>query len=135
VIVLSSVPMRDLLRTGENALLIVLIMLTGSLVLWIGLPLGWLWVASQVTAATDSIGAGLGVTLFGLPISVVVMAQLLTWLSNKHRQVRLARGQEDLGHFVLEVVMVISAAVASAVLAIWFFLFSGSSPIPLQIGL
>jgi hypothetical protein len=127
--------MRDFLRTGENALLIVLIMLTGSLVLWIGLPLGWLWVASQITAATDSLGAGLGAALFGLPISLVAMAQVLTWLSNKHREVRIARGQEDLGHFVLEVVMVVSAGIATVGFAIWFFLFSGSSPIPLRIGL
>ncbi len=35
---LSSWRMRDYLRTGENAVLILLIILAGSLVLWIGLP-------------------------------------------------------------------------------------------------
>jgi hypothetical protein len=127
-------PRRDLVRSGESALLLVAIMLIGSLVLWIGLPLAWLWIASQIMAATGSLGAGLGVALFGMPISLVLMARLLTWLSNKHRELRIARGQEDLGHLVLETVVVISAGVGGIAFAIWFLVFSGAEPFPLFSG-
>src|SRR5919198_1120316 len=101
--------MRDRLRTGESALLVVLILLTGSIVLWLGIPLAWLWIASQITGVTGSLGAGIGVALFGMPISVVLMARLLTWLSDKYRALRVARGLEDMGPPVLETVMVVSA--------------------------
>ena len=52
--------MRGLLRTGAGALLVVLIMFIGSLVLWVGTPLLWLWVASQIQGATQSLGTALG---------------------------------------------------------------------------
>jgi hypothetical protein len=126
--------MRDRLRTGESALLVVLILLTGSIVLWVGIPLAWLWIASQITGATGSLGAGIGVALFGMPISVILMARVLTWLSDKYRALRVARGREDLGPLVLETVMVVSAVVATVAFATWFFLFSGASPIPLHGG-
>ena len=48
--------MRQLLRTGSGAILVVLIMFIGSLVLWIGTPLLWLWVGSQIQGATASVG-------------------------------------------------------------------------------
>ena len=48
--------MRELLRTGAGAVLVVLIMFIGSLVLWIGTPLLWLWVGSQIQGATSSLG-------------------------------------------------------------------------------
>lgn len=38
--------LRDLLRTSIGATLVLLIMFIGSLVLWIGTPLLWLWVGS-----------------------------------------------------------------------------------------
>jgi hypothetical protein len=126
--------MRDLLRSGESAVLLVAIMFTGSLVMWVGIPIGWLWIASKVQVATDSLGAGIAAALFGMPISAVLIVALLGWLSDKHRQLRVARGQEDLGTFVLEVVLVVSAGIAIVGFGGWFFLFSGSSPIPLSLG-
>jgi hypothetical protein len=126
--------MRDVWRSGESAVLLVLIMFTGSLVMWIGVPVFWLWVASRVQAATDSLGAGVAAALFGAPISIVLIAGLLGWLSDQHRRLRVARGHEDLGHFVLEVVLVVSAFVTIVGFSAWFFLFSGSSPIPVNVG-
>ena len=43
--------MRELLRIGAGALLRLTIMFVGSLVLWLGTPLLWLWVGSQVQGA------------------------------------------------------------------------------------
>ena len=40
--------MRLLLRNSIGALLVILIMFIGSLGLWIGTPLLWLWIGSQI---------------------------------------------------------------------------------------
>jgi hypothetical protein len=122
-----------LVRFGSSALLLVLIMFVGSLVLWIGIPLGWLWIASQVQSATDSLGAALGAALFGVVVSIALMIPVLNWLSNKHREVQIARGHQDTGHLVLEMVMVTSAGLAIVLFGAWFFLLSGSSPIPVDL--
>jgi hypothetical protein len=125
--------MRTLVRLGSSALVLVLIMFLGSLVMWIGIPLGWLWVASQVQAATDSLGAALGVGMLGVLVSLALVLPVLTWLSDQHRALRVARGHEDTGHLVLEVVIVSSAGVAVVAFSAWFLLFSGASPVPLGI--
>ena len=57
--------MRQLLRTGAGAFLVVAIMFIGSLVLWIGTPLLWLWVGSQIQGQTSSLGAALGAMFVG----------------------------------------------------------------------
>ncbi len=123
------------MRTGLGAALVVLIMFIGSLVLWVGTPLLWLWVGSQVQGATTSLGAALGSALIGVIISVALIAGLLGKLSNTYRANQLARGQEDPGHVVLEGVLVVSAGLALAVFAVWFLLFAGASPVPLGIQL
>ena len=121
------------MRLGESALVLVLIMVLGSLVLWVGVPLGWLWVASQIEASTGSLGAALLAALMGVVVSIAVVVIVLTWLSNKHRELRIARGHEDSGHLVLEVVMVTSAGVTLVGFGAWFLLFAGSSPIPVNL--
>jgi hypothetical protein len=125
--------MRTLLRLGSSALVLVLIMFLGSLVMWVGIPLGWLWVASQVQAATDSLGAALGAGMLGVLVSLAVVVPLLGWLNDQHRALRVARGHDDTGNLVLEVVIVTSAGVAVVGFSAWFLLFSGANPIPLGI--
>ena len=104
--------MRDLLRTGTGAALVVAIMLIGSLGLWLGTPLLWLWVGSQIQGATASLGTSVGATFIGAVITIVVLAGLLSKLSNVYRANRRSRGLDDPGHFVLEVVLVVSAGIA-----------------------
>ena len=124
--------MRDLLRAGSSALLLVLMMFVGSLVLWVGVPVGWLYVGSQVQGATGSLTAALGVMLGGVLVSIVILMSLLGWMSRRHAELRRSRGLEEGGHVALEGIMVVSAAVALHAFAAWFLLFSGSSPIPFQ---
>ena len=50
------------LNYGASALLTALIMVGASLLLWIGVPAGWLWIGSQIQAESDSVG--LSQTLF-----------------------------------------------------------------------
>jgi hypothetical protein len=126
--------MRGFLRTGSSALLLVLMMFVGSLLLWVGVPVGWLYVGSQVQAATGSLGAALGVMALGVAVSIAVLVSLLGWMSRTHSHLREARGLEGGGHVALEGIMVVSAALALISFMTWFFLFSGSSPIPFQGG-
>lgn len=127
--------MRGVLRTGAGAVLVVLIMFVGSFGLWVGTPLAWLWIGSQVQGATDSIGAALGATFPGAVITIVVIASLLAKLSDVYRANRRARGLQDTGHFVLEGVLVISAGITLAAFAVWFLFFAGANPVPLGISL
>ena len=124
--------MRDLLRAGSSALLLVLMMFMGSLVLWVGVPVAWLYVGSQVQGATGSLGAALAVMAAGAVVSILVLMYLLGWMSRRHSELRQSRGLEGGGHVALEGIMVVSAAIALITFVAWFFLFSGSSPIPFQ---
>jgi hypothetical protein len=121
--------------TGAGATLVVLIMFIGSLVLWVGTPLLWLWLGSQVQGATDSLGAALGTMFFGAVFTIALVAVVLGKLSNTYRENRLARGEADPGHVVLEGVLVVSAGLTLAVFAIWFLFFAGANPVPVGINL
>jgi len=124
---------RDLLRTGSGAVMVLLIMVIGSLVLWIGAPLLWLWVGSQIEGATASVGAAVGATFLGAVMTIVLVAAVLAKLSNVYRANCLSRGLDDPGHFVLEVVLVVSAGVTLAAFVIWFFFLAGAEPLPVGI--
>jgi hypothetical protein len=72
--------------------------------------------------------------MFGVPVTLALMVRLLTWLSNLHRSLRVSRGLEDMGHLLLEGVLVVSAGIATTGFAVWFFFFSGASPLPIHGG-
>ena len=127
--------MRAVLRTGAGPVLVVMIMFIGSFGLWIGTPLLWLWVGSQVQGATQSLGAAFATAFAGAVAPVVVLASVLAKLSDVYRANREARGLNDTGHVVLEAVLVVSAGVTIAGFAIWFFLLSGANPVPVDITL
>jgi ABC-type uncharacterized transport system permease subunit len=105
-------------------------MFAGALALWVGVPLAWLYVGSQVQGETDSIGASLAVMFAGAGLSIAAIVSLLLRLNRRHAEMREARGLESYGQVPLEAAMGISAGVAVVGFAVWFFLFSGSSPLP-----
>jgi hypothetical protein len=125
--------MRALLRTTTGAVLVLSIMILGSIVLWVGTPLLWLWVGSQVQGSTQSLGSALAVAFAGVILTVTLLASVLSRLSDIYRGNRIARGGEDPGHVVLEGVLVVSAGVTMAAFAIWFFFFAGAAPAPIGI--
>jgi hypothetical protein len=127
--------MRELLRIGAGALLAVSIMFVGSLVLWLGTPLLWLWVGSQIQGSTSSLGLALLAMGFGVLLTVWLLALLLARLSQVHRANAIARGHDDPGHRVLESVMIVAAGVAIVAFGVWFLLFAGASPVPLGMNL
>ena len=127
--------MRALLRNGTGAILVILIMFIGSLGLWVGTPLLWLWVGSQIQGATDSLGAALAATFIGAIVTITLLASVLAKLSDVYRANCLGRGQSDPGHVVLEAVLVVSAGLTLTIFVIWFFLFAGANPVPVGIQL
>jgi hypothetical protein len=109
-------------------------MVLASAVLWAGVPFGWLWVGSQIQAATDSLGLALLAMAAGIGASIALLLKLLGWLNLQYAHARERRGLESYGNVALEGVMAVSAGLALVSFCIWFFLFSGSSPVPLNLG-
>jgi heme/copper-type cytochrome/quinol oxidase subunit 2 len=112
---------------------LVTIMFLGSLALWLGVPVGWLWLGSQIQGQTDSMGLALGTMMIGMIFTVALLVMLLVWLNRLHIELSAARGRPARGSTALDQVLVVSAVVAVVGFGIWFFGFSGSEPIPLKI--
>ena len=119
---------RDALRTGASGLMVVFIMVVGSLVLWVGVPAGWLWVGSQIQGNTGNVGTALAAMMGGVVVSVVALAMLLAWLNRKHEELREARGLPESESSVLERVLVVTAGIAVVGFTIWFLGFAGPGP-------
>lgn len=120
--------MRNLLRTGVSGLVLLSIMLGGGLVLWMGVPITWLYIGSQVQGETGSVGTAMAVMFLGSIVSIVVIVAVLGWLNRKHVELREARGLESHGQTALEAVMTVSAVIAVVAFGIWFFLIEGPGP-------
>jgi hypothetical protein len=120
--------MRNFLRAGASGLLLLLMMLGAGLVLWIAVPVGWLYVGSQVQGATDSVGAAILVMLVGVVVSIVAVVPMLGWLNRKHLELRAARGLDTQGQTALEAVMTVSVVIAVLVFVVWFFVIAGPGP-------
>jgi hypothetical protein len=114
-------------------MLVVSIMFIGSLGLWVGAPLLWLWVGSQIQGATQSLGTALAAAFLGVIVTIAVVASVLARLSDVYRSNCLARGMSDPGHVMLEGVLVVSAGITIAAFVIWFFFLAGASPVPIGI--
>jgi hypothetical protein len=116
------------LNLGASVVLTSVIMVGASLLLWIGVPAGWLWIGSQVQGSTGNIGTAIAVMLVGAIASIVAIAWVLGTLNRAHERLREARGAEAHGPPLLEVVLVVTAAIALVGFAIWFFVFAGPGP-------
>ena len=126
--------MRRALATGGSGFILILIMLGGGLVLWVGVPVGWLYIGSQIQVSTGSLGAAMAAMMIGAIVSILVIVSMLGWLNRVHQELREARGLDDHGQTALEAVMTVSAGLALLGFGAWFFLFSGASPLPTGLG-
>jgi uncharacterized membrane protein YbhN (UPF0104 family) len=126
------VRLRELM-SGPASTALVLLMLAGCLFLWVGVPLGWIWIGSQVQGAA-SLGAALIVTMLGIVVTIFIVATGLSWLNRRHAEIQERRRRPAGRSSALEVMLVSSAGIAVVGFAIWFFGFSGTSPVPLNLG-
>lgn len=119
--------------SGPASRALVLLMLIGCLLLWVGVPLGWLWIGSQVQGSA-SLGAALMVTMMGITLTIMAVVVALSWLNRRHAELQERRNRPLGPTSALEVMLVSSAAIAVVGFGIWFFVFAGTSPVPLNIG-
>lgn len=115
-------------RGGASALLVVAMMVIGSLVLWVGVPAGWLWIGSQIQAESDSVGTAILVMLVGVLVSVIVLAMLLVRLNRWYEHLRESAGRPERSTSLLELILVITAGVAVVAFGVWFFILTGPGP-------
>ena len=122
---------------------LILLMAVGSILLWIGIPLGWLYLVSQLVDSSEPSMGPYVLVLVGIPATMIAMGKVLAILDRTYGRVtrtapqtraqapwhRSLRGdrQPVRAHSVLDVVMVASVALAVVCFAVWFFLFAGSS--------
>jgi hypothetical protein len=125
------------------ALILILLMIVGSLVLWIGIPVGWIVLASHLTDTSAPTLGPYVLVIFGIPVSMFLFGRFLYRLNalygdvtgnTPHVQARSAwlksmRGEREntRPRTVLDVVMIASVSVAVVAFLIWFFFFAGSS--------
>jgi hypothetical protein len=121
------------LFSGPASAAILLMMLAGCLLLWVGIPLGWLWVGSQVQGSA-SLGTALMVTMTGIVASIFVVLSLLARLNRSHARIQEARNRPTSPTGALELIMVASAGLAVVGFGVWFLVFAGTAPVPLGIG-
>ena len=132
------------MRSSWNpaAVALVALMALGSVVMWIGVPLGLVYVASKIADTPNpSLGPYL-LIIIGLPIGMALVGKGLGALNRAHSRLtgaevdeyrpgwtRSMRGERKVERRggVLDRVMIVSVAVAALVFAVWFFGFAGSS--------
>jgi O-antigen ligase len=137
---------RHRLLWSPVALFLVLLMAVGSIVMWVGLPLGLIWIASAITDSSQpSLGPYL-LILVGLPVGMFAIGKLLGSLDRAHGRItgrlddapqraawlqsmRDERGPRRKRRSVLDTVMIVSVLAALVAGAIWFMAFAGS-PLP-----
>jgi hypothetical protein len=118
--------------SGPVSVLLISLMAAGCLFLWIGVPLLWLWVGSQLQASAP-LGTALMVTMVGAVATILCVAPLLARINRNYVELREARDLPVGETSPLEAMLVVSAAIAVLGFMIWFFGFAGSSPVPLNV--
>ena len=132
--------MGSALGRGAGSALLVLLMAAGSILMWIGVPVFWLWLASQIADSSQpSLGLYL-LVLVGIIGSMVVIGKALGWLNHSHQELtgripqrreqtvwlKSMRAERDMAreHGVLGTVMAWSVSIALLMFGVWFFFFA-----------
>ena len=126
--------------------MLVMAMVACSLMLWVAVPLGWLWVGSQVQAKTDSLGPALLVMAAGVAVSIGLLVYILGHVNRRYLKTRglskfaehhepSIRGITKSGRIgAIEIIMVSTAVVGVIVFIVWFMTFGGTGSVAPDIG-
>ena len=114
------------------AILMVLAMVFVNLLFWGPLPIGWMWVGSQVDYATGSTFLGIIVAFMGLLFALLLGLIVLRRLDVAWILVRRAAGF-DQREGMLGRIFVVTCGIGGTAFAIWFVVFSGSELAPVGI--
>jgi hypothetical protein len=132
--------MGSTIGRGAGSALLVLLMAVGSVFMWIGVPVLWLYLASQLYESSQpSFGVYFGV-LVAIAVTMSVMGKLLGILNRWHMTLtdqlpqkreqtiwlKSMRGDASARrqHGVLATVMAVSVGIALALFGAWFLLFA-----------
>jgi hypothetical protein len=136
-------------RAGRSfaAKVIVAVMIVAALSMWTAIPLGWVWVGSQISEGQAPSGGPYMVVLFGIVISILIISWVLGRLNRVYvhltgdrtvapirpRWLKSLRDSEAprSNPTVLEAVIVASVVLAIISVTAWFFILAGS-PLPSQ---
>jgi hypothetical protein len=132
---------------GVTASAIFAVMLLAALALWTAIPVGWIWIGSQVATTQFPAEGPYAVVAIGIVVTIVLDAWLIGRLNALYMRItgtnRLApmrpnwlKSMRDSGGArstttVVEAVMMGSVLLAGFVFVAWFFLLAGS-PLPNQ---
>ena len=125
------------------AALLIALMAIGSILLWLGIPVGWLYLVSRLVKSSQPSMGPYVLLIVGIPASMIVVGKALSKLNRVYGEVtgttptmrarspwmKSMRGERESGRArtVLDVVMVWSVALALLCFGVWFFAFAGSS--------
>ena len=125
------------------SLFLIALMAIGSVVMWIGVPVGLIYLASRLADSSKPSMGPYVLILVGLVVGMMAVGKLLGALDRYHGRVtglddgkpeqaawmKSMRGDRERKRrrSVLDSVMIISVGVALLLFGIWFFAFAGSS--------
>ena len=125
---------------GAGSALLVLLMAVGSVAMWIGVPVLWLWIASQVHKSSQPSMGIYFLVLVGIIATMAVLGKLLGIVNRWHMALtgnlprrreqtvwlKSMRGERNKQreHGILATVMAISVGSAMVLAGIWFLLFA-----------
>jgi hypothetical protein len=119
------------------------LMALGSVLMWIGAPLAWLWIASQLSASSKPSMGPYAIVIFGILVSAAALGKALAYLDRTYARVTHAEPEERVQRAwlrslrgarqaprrraVLDEVMLVSVVLAGLAFVAWFLFFAGSS--------
>ena len=139
----ASVQPRTHSTWSPISLFLIALMAIGSVVMWIGVPVGLIYLASRLADSSKPSMGPYVLILVGLPLGMMAVGKLLGALDRYHGRItglddgkpeqaawmKSMRGDRERKRrsSVLDSVMIISVGVALLLFGIWFFAFAGSS--------
>jgi hypothetical protein len=125
------------------SLFLIALMAIGSVVMWIGVPVGLIYLASRLADSSKPSMGPYVLILVGLVVGMMAVGKLLGALDRYHGRItglddgkpeqaawmKSMRGDRERKRrrSVLDSVMIVSVGVALLLFGIWFFAFAGSS--------
>ena len=131
-------------------LAIIALMALGSVALWIGDPVLWMWITSRLQSGTQAKMGPYVLALFGILLTAIAIGKSLSRLNRLYGEVtgtaptvrivvpwrrsyRGGRGEDEDARMpvsLLDVVMVISVVLAVLALVAWFVIVNPAPPLP-----
>ena len=130
--------MNDVRAAGLTAIdraaaaFLLLLMGVGALLLWVGIPAAWLWMAGKIT---ETQAQHFMLAVLGVPVAIIAWAKFLFWLNRLYLRVTIGAAaverepddEDDAPRWVrgpLEPLLVGSLLLALIVMAFWFFVLA-----------